>query len=71
METEITPEERILLEIFRSLDPTGKKELLRHASKHSAMEEAATAGRPGPSGSCKVEKGEGRPETVEEPIFTE
>lgn len=65
---ELNLEEQTLLATFRSLDELGKKELLRFAAKqHQRDAELA----PSPSGQCKIEREEDRPEAVSEPIFTE
>lgn len=65
-------EERTLVATFRALGGPGKKELLRHASQQLKMEAAPSVdGVSSASGQCKLERGEERPESVSEPIFTE
>jgi len=66
---ELNLEEQTLIATYRSLDESGKKDLLRHASLQNRME-AATSINFG-SGQCRLQRGEERPETVSEPIFTE
>jgi hypothetical protein len=68
MESTLTVEEQTLLAVFRNLDETGKKELLRYASKQ--QQETSVAGIT-PAGQCKLAKVEERPEIAAEPIFTE
>jgi hypothetical protein len=69
---ELNLEEQTLVATFRSLDDFGKMELLRQASHLHKMEAAATVtGLMLPSGQCRLKRGEERPETVAEPIFTE
>ncbi|HBG04946.1 MAG: hypothetical protein A2075_14830 [Geobacteraceae bacterium GWC2_58_44] len=69
---ELSIEEQTLVATFRALDEFGKKEMLRHASQQQKMEAAASVnGFAVPSGQCRLERGEERPETAAEPIFTE
>jgi hypothetical protein len=69
---ELNLEEQMLIATYRSLDELGKKELLRHATLQHKMEAAASSSGPSSlSGQCKLERGEERPESVAEPIFTE
>ena len=65
---ELTLDEQTLLAIFRSLDESDKKELIRHASQHHQLDQSALAGV---AGHCKLERSEERPEMAAEPIFTE
>ena len=65
---ELNIEEQTLVATYRSLDENGKKELLRLAAQQH-KQEASSAGLF--SGQCRLERGEERPETVAEPIFTE
>lgn len=67
---ELTLDEQTLIAVFRSLDEPGKKELLRHASQQH-KDETAAAGLVFPTGQCKLQRTEERPETAAEPIFTE
>lgn len=65
-------EEQTLVATFRSLGDLGKIELLRRASQQQKAEAAAAdAGVSSASGQCRLERGEERPESVSEPIFTE
>jgi len=67
---ELTIEEQTLVATFRSLDESGQKEMLRHASQQHKLEAAAT-GLGVPAGQCKLDSSDERPETAAEPIFTE
>ena len=66
---ELNLEEQTLIATFRSLDELGKKELLRHAAQQHKLE--AVASILVPTGQCKLDRSEARPETAAEPIFTE
>lgn len=69
---ELTVEEQTLIATFRSLDPAGRKEVLRHAAQQRKADEAVSAASGlFPTGRCKLERAEERPETAKEPIFTE
>jgi hypothetical protein len=69
---ELSIEEQTLVALYRTLDEAGQKELLRHASlQHKANEAASANGVAFPSGQCRIERGEERPEIAAEPIFTE
>jgi len=69
---ELSIEEQTLIANFRALDEAGQKEVLRHASQQSKAEAAVSAASLlFPSGQCRLERGEERPETAAEPIFTE
>jgi hypothetical protein len=69
---ELSVEEQTLIATFRNLDDHGKRELLRHASLQQKLEADASFATPlFPSGQCKLQRGEKRPENVSEPIFTE
>ena len=67
---ELNLDEQTLLATFRSLDESGKKELLRHASRQHKTE-AALEGLSFPTGQCRLDRAEDRPEIAAEPIFTE
>ncbi len=69
---ELSIEEQTLIATFRSLDERGKKDVLRFASQQNKAEAAiSVAGSLFPTGQCKLERGEERPEIAKEPIFTE
>lgn len=68
---ELSLDEQTLLRIFRSLDDSDKKELLRHASLQQQVDEAAVTTAVYRSGQCRLARGEERPERISEPIFTE
>ena len=69
---ELSIEEQTLIATFRTLDEPAKKAVLRHASQQRKAEAAVSAaGLLFPSGQCKLERDEKRPETAAEPIFTE
>ena len=65
-------EEQTLVATFRGLDAGGKKDVLRYASKlHKNEADASLESLSFLTGQCRLEKEEGRPEHVAEPIFTE
>jgi hypothetical protein len=69
---ELSLEEQTVVATFRTLDEYGQKELLRHASQQHKMEAAASVnGFSIPTGQCRLDRCEERPETAAEPIFTE
>ena len=69
---ELNLEEQTLVATFRSLDEQGKKELLRYASQRHKSEANTLIERLSiVSGQCRLERGEERPESIAEPIFTE
>ena len=69
---ELNLDEQMLIATYRSLDDLGKKELLRHATLQHKMEAVVfSTGFTTPSGQCKLERSEERPECVTEPVFTE
>lgn len=69
---ELTLEEQTLLAAFRSLDDSGKKEVVRYANlQHKLQHAAASTGATPPAGCCRLERSEERPEIAPEPIFTE
>jgi len=63
-------EERTLIAAFRNLDDLGKQALLREATRQHKKEHPSPEGSTPPAAQCIIEKGEERPETVAEPIFT-
>ena len=64
-------DEQRLITDFRRLSPAGKDELQEFVgsllNKQRDLQEQETA----PSGQCKLDKAEARPEAVKEPVFTE
>ena len=69
---ELNLEEQTLVATFRGLDDLGKKDLLRYASLQHKKEAAASLETPTIlTGQCRLSRGEERPESIAEPIFTE
>ena len=68
---ELTQEERALLAAFRTLDDSGKKEVLRCLNMQHKPQQAAAHCFPSPGGHCGHERSEERHEIADEPIFTE
>lgn len=67
---ELSAQEQTLLATFRSLDETGRMELLRLASRQRQAQAAAAETPPPRSGHCRTHRNS-RPEIASEPIFTE
>lgn len=69
---ELNIEEQKLLADFRQLSPAGKKELLDYAVfLRKKWGGRSLEADPEPTGQCKLQREEERPEASEEPIFTE